>query len=74
MFYSRPTGQASTQSVLAAPFSLTRISIGLANAGATFEAPFAERFPTPTSFPMFSPYSSTTKSSVNALAPSFGRD
>ena len=71
MFYSRPTGQASTQSVLAAPFSLTRISIGLANAGATFEAPFAERFPTPTSFPMFSPYSSTTKSSVNALAPSF---
>jgi len=71
MYYSRPTGQASTQSVLAAPFSLTRISIGLANAGATFEAPFAEPFPTPTSFPMFSPYSSTTKSSVNALAPSF---
>src|SRR6266403_764187 len=71
MYYSRPTGQASTQSVLAAPFSLARISIGLANAGATFEEPFAEPFPTPTSFPMFSRYSSTTKSSVNGLAPSF---
>jgi len=71
IYYSRPTGQASTQSVLAAPFSLTRISTGLANAGATFEAPFAQPFPTPDSFPMFVPYSSTTRSSVNALAPNF---
>ena len=71
MYYSRPTGQASTESVLAAPFSLTRISTGLANAAATFEAPFAKPFPTPASFPLFVPYSSTTKSSVNALAPNF---
>lgn len=71
MYYSRPTGQASTESVLAAPFSLTRISTGLANAAATFEAPFAQPFPTPASFPLFVPYSSTTKSSVNALAPNF---
>jgi hypothetical protein len=71
MYYSRPTGQVSTESVLAAPFSLTRISTGLANAAATFEAPFAQPFPTPASFPLFVPYSSTTKSSVNALAPNF---
>jgi hypothetical protein len=71
MYYSRPTGQASTQSVLAAPFSLTRIINGLSNAAATFQAPFAQPFPTPASFPMFQPYSSTTKSSVNALAPHF---
>jgi hypothetical protein len=71
IYYSRPTGQASTESVLAAPFSLTRISTGLANAAATFEAPFAQPFPTPASFPLFVPYSSTTKSSVNALAPNF---
>ena len=71
MYFSRPTGQAATESVLAAPFSLTRISTGLANAAATFETPFAQPFPTPASFPMFVPYSSTTKSSVNVLAPNF---
>ena len=71
MYYSRPTGQDSTQSVLAAPFSLTRFITGLSNAAATFQAPFAQPFPTPSSFPMFRPYSLTTKSSVNALAPNF---
>jgi hypothetical protein len=71
MHYSLPTGQASTQSVLAAPFSLSRDSTGLANAGATFEAPFAQPFPTPTSFPMFVPYSSTARSAVKTLAPNF---
>jgi hypothetical protein len=70
-YYSRPPGQASSESVLAAPFSLTRISTGLPNAAATFEAPFARPFPTSASFPLFVPYSSTTKSSVNALAPNF---
>jgi len=71
MYYSRATGQAPTESVLAAPFALTRISTGLANAAATFEAPFAQPFPTPGSFPLFVPYSSSTKSAVNALAPDF---
>jgi hypothetical protein len=71
VYYSRPTGQVSTISILAAPFSLTRFSTGLSNATATWEAPFAQPFPTPSSFPMFIPYSSTTKSSVNALAPNF---
>ena len=71
MYYSRPTGQAATQSVLAAPFSLTRISTGLSNAAATLQAPFAQPFPTAASFPMFAPYSPTTKSSVNSLAPNF---
>ena len=71
MYYSRSTGQSSSQSVLAAPFSLTRINSGLTNAAATFQAPFAQPFPTPASFPMFVPYSSTTKSSVNAQAPDF---
>jgi hypothetical protein len=71
MYYSRPTGQVSGQSILAAPFSSTRISNGLSNAAATFQAPFAQPFPTPDSFPMFSPYSPTTNISVNALAPNF---
>ena len=71
MYYSRPTGQVSGQSILAAPFSLTRFSNGLSNAAATFQAPFAQPFPTPASFPMFVPYSLTTESSVNALAPNF---
>jgi hypothetical protein len=71
MYYSRSTGQSADQSVLAAPFSLTRIISGLANAAATFQAPFAQPFPAPASFPMFVPYSPTTSSSVNAQAPNF---
>jgi hypothetical protein len=71
IYYSRPTGQTSTLSVLAAPFSLTRLNTGLTNAAATFQTPFAQPFPTPDSFPMFQPYSPTTHSSVNALAPNF---
>jgi hypothetical protein len=71
IYYSRPTGQTSTLSVLAAPFALSRINTGLTNAAATFQAPFAQPFPTPESFPMFPAYSPTTESSVNALAPNF---
>jgi hypothetical protein len=71
IYYSRPPGQVFTTSVIAAPFSLTRFSTGLANAAATFQAPFAQPFPTPDSFPMFVPYSPTTSSAVNALAPDF---
>jgi hypothetical protein len=71
IYYSRPTGQTATQSVLAAPFSSTRINTGLTNAAASLQKPFATPFPTPASFPMFVPYSSTTRSSVNTLAPTF---
>jgi len=71
MYFSRSTGQSASQSVLAAPFALTRINSGLTNAAATFQAPFAQPFPTPDSFPLFVPYSPTTTSSVNALAPNF---
>jgi hypothetical protein len=71
IYFSRPPGQVFTQSVIAAPFALTRISNGLANAGATFQEPFAQPFPTPASFPLFSPYSPTTNLGINALAPDF---
>jgi len=71
LYYSRPTGQAFTSSVLTPPFGLTRTSTGLANADATFQAPFSQPFPTAASFPVFTPYSPTTRSSVNALAPNF---
>ena len=71
IYYSRPTGQAYTASVLAAPFGLVRTSIGLTNAGASFQTPFAQPFPTADSFPLFVPYSASTKSSVNVLAPAF---
>jgi Carboxypeptidase regulatory-like domain/TonB dependent receptor-like, beta-barrel len=71
IYYSRPTGQAYTASVLAAPFGLVRTSVGLANSGASFQEPFAQPFPTSGSFPMFLPYSATTNSSVNVLAPNF---
>jgi len=70
IYYYRPTGQTSAQSILGAPFSVSRVSTGLANAVATFEASFVQPFPTP-SFPEFEPYSITTKSTVNALAPRF---
>src|ERR1700746_2036362 len=37
IYYSRPTGQTSTLSVLGTPFALTRINTGLTNASATFQ-------------------------------------
>jgi hypothetical protein len=71
IYYSRPPGQAFTQSVIAAPFALTRISAGQVNADATFQTPFAQPFPTPASFPLLSPYSAATNLGINALAPDF---
>ena len=71
LYYSRPTGGASAQSITSAPFSLFRTSVGQANAAATFQTPFTEPFPTPSSFPLFVPYSPTTQSTVNTLSPTF---
>ena len=71
IYYSRPPAQAFTESVIAAPFSLTRISTGLGNADATLQAPFEQPFPSANSFPLFVPYSPTSNIAVNALAPEF---
>jgi len=71
VYYSRPTGQTATQSVIAAPFSTLRSSVGPSNAAATFQTPFAQPFPSPASFPSFIPYSPTTMTTVNVLAPYF---
>ncbi|HSY66471.1 MAG TPA: TonB-dependent receptor [Terriglobales bacterium] len=71
MYYSRPTGQAFSLSVVNAPFALTRLNTGSANADATFAAPFQQPFPTPNSFPLFVPYSSSTTSTINTVAPGF---
>jgi len=71
MYYSRPTGNAFFQSVFGSPFSLPRVIFGAANADATFQAPFPQPFPTAASFPLFVPYSSTTTSTINTVAPGF---
>jgi hypothetical protein len=71
IYYSRPTGQSFTVSVLAAPFGLVRTRTGPTNAPASFQQPFAQPFPLPGSFPLFAPYSPTTTLSLNVLAPNF---
>jgi hypothetical protein len=71
MYFSRPTGQAFTQSLAAAPFALARVSSGPGNVDATFQAPFAQPFPTPASFPLFTPYTPTTNTAVTALTSDF---
>lgn len=71
VYYSRPPAQVFSESVIAAPFASTRISTGLSNAGATFQEPFAQPFPTSASFPSFPAYSPTTNLTINALAPNF---
>ena len=73
VYYSRPTGQASTLSVLASPFGLNRNSTGIANVNASFQAPFAQPFPTANSFPLSVPYSPSTASSVSVWRPVFAR-
>jgi hypothetical protein len=71
MYYSRPTDQAFFQSVFGAPFSLSRLNVGAANATARFQEPFQQPFPTPESFPFFSPYSPSTTSTIDTVAPNF---
>ena len=70
-YYSRPTGQAFYQNVLGAPFSEFRLNGGTANASATFQAPFAQPFPTPNSFPLFPAYSPTSSTTVHSISPNF---
>ena len=70
-YYSRPTGQAFYQNVFGAPFSVFRLNAGEANASATFQAPFAQPFPTPESFPSFPAYSPTSTTTIYSVAPSF---
>lgn len=70
-YYSRTTGQAFYQSVFGAPFSLFRLNAGIANANATFQAPFPQPFPTPNSFPLFPVYSPPTTITIYAVAPGF---
>jgi hypothetical protein len=70
-YYSRTTGQAFYQSVFGAPFSLFRLNSGPANANATFQEPFAQPFPTPSSFPLFPAYSPTSNATVYGVAPGF---
>src|SRR5215472_15976180 len=69
LYYSRTAGQAFYQSVFGAPFSEFRLNGGAANANATFEAPFAQPFPTPDSFPLFPVYSPTTATTIYTVAP-----
>jgi len=71
IYYSRPTGQAFYQNVFGAPYSEFRLNGGQANANATFQAPFAQPFPTPESFPKFPAYSSSTSTTIYAVAPGF---
>jgi len=71
VYYSRPTGQAFYQNLLGAPFSEFRLNAGQANSRATFNAPFAQPFPTPASFPLFPAYSPTTATTVYSIAPGF---
>jgi hypothetical protein len=71
IFYSRPTGQAFYQNILGAPFSEFRLNAGAANANATFQAPFAQPFPTADSFPLFPAYSPATNITIYSVAPGF---
>jgi hypothetical protein len=70
-YYSRSTGQAFYQNVFGAPFSVFRLNAGEANASATFQAPFAQPFPTPESFPSFPAYSPTSTTTIYSVVPDF---
>ena len=71
IYYSQPTGQAFYQNIFAAPYSEFRLNAGQSNASATFQAPFAQPFPTPDSFPAFPAYSPTTSTTIYGAAPGF---
>ena len=71
IYYSRPPAQTANLTALGAPFGATRINTGAPNVAATFENPFAQPFPTLSSFPLFVPYSPSTNLGINSLAPNF---
>ena len=70
-YYSRTTGQAFFQNANGPPYTLLRFSVGSANADATFQAPFAQPFPTPESFPLFPAYSPTSSTTIQTVVPGF---
>lgn len=71
IYYTRPTGMAFFQNTSGPPFTLYRQVIGTANAGATFQSPFPQPFPNPESFPIFTPYSPTTATTIYSTSPAF---
>jgi len=71
IYYSRLSGQPLFQLVSLPPFSLIRQPSGAANPGATFANPFQLPLIQPDDFPIFVPYSPTTRQSVRALAPDY---
>lgn len=71
MYFSRPTGQAFFQGASAAPFALLRVSVGATNGAATFQAPFAQPYPTPASFPLFVAYSPDSATTIYTSPPNF---
>jgi hypothetical protein len=71
IYFSLPTGQTFFQTVFGAPFALARLNAAQANAAATFSNPFPEPFPTPSLFPLFTPYSPTSKTTIDTVSPGF---
>ena len=71
LYYSLPTGQAFFQTAAGSPFALVRLNVGQVNSGATFQEPFVQPFPTPASFPLFTPYSPTSATTVYSVSPAF---
>jgi hypothetical protein len=70
-YFSRPTGQVFYQTSGGAPFALHRSNVGPVNAGATFQLPFSQPFPTAESFPLFPLYSPTTRTSILTVSANF---
>jgi hypothetical protein len=71
IYFSRPTGQSFSPTVLAPPFSVLREEIGTADATATLQTPFPQPFPTGASFPQFPAYSPTTEVPMVTVSPDF---
>jgi TonB dependent receptor-like, beta-barrel len=71
VYYSQPTGQAFFQSVFGAPFSEPRFVIGPPNAAASFQEPFQQPFPTPGSFPLFTPYAPSSSTTIYTVSSNF---
>jgi hypothetical protein len=71
VYYSRPTGQTAVLSVVSAPFAVSRLNTGTANAAASWQFPFAQPFSEPSDFPLFLHYSPTTSLEIRSLSSTF---
>ncbi len=69
VYFDRHSATLAGQTISDQPFTLTQIGAGAQNSGASLQNPFVPRLPSGSSFPVYSPLTSTTAPFIEATNP-----